>query len=382
MEGNTGRPENSFFVSRLKINFNFRFSFVKHFPIFEIHRSYNDMATQVTIKDIAKILGISVSTVSRALKDHPDISAETKQEVQALAKKLNYTPNVIALSLRNKKTFLIGVIIPEIIHHFFSCVISGVEQVANRNGYNVVIFQSNEQYEREVSICQSILNSRIDGVLVSMSKTTRRADHFRELQQAGIPIVFFDRICGDIDTDRVVVDDFNGAYSAVQHMVLMGCKRIAHLSAPQTMQIAQKRQMGYVQALKDAGLPVYEDLIVQCDNQEDALLVGEQLMKKENRPDGIFAVNDLTAAGVMYAVKRMGYRVPEDVAICGFTDGLVSTLTDPTLTTVEQHGDKMGEIATNLLLHRIHSEDELIPTVTKVVKTNLIVRESTRRGGL
>ncbi len=337
------------------------------------------MATQVTIKDIAKILGISVSTVSRALKDHPDISAETKQEVQALAKKLNYTPNVIALSLRNKKTFLIGVIIPEIIHHFFSCVISGVEQVANRNGYNVVIFQSNEQYEREVSICQSVLNSRIDGVLVSMSKTTRRADHFKELQQAGIPIVFFDRICGDIDTDRVVVDDFNGAYSAVQHLVSVGCKRIAHLSAPQTMQIAQKRQMGYMQALKDVGLPVYEDLIVQCDNQEDALLVGERLMKRENRPDGIFAVNDLTAAGAMYAVKRMGYRVPEDVAICGFTDGLVSTLTDPTLTTVEQHGDKIGEIATNLLLHRIHSEDEIIPTVTKVVKTNLIVRESTRR---
>lgn len=338
------------------------------------------MATQVTIKDIAKILGISVSTVSRALKDHPDISADTKREVQALARKLNYSPNVIALSLRNRKTFLIGVIIPEIIHHFFSCVISGVEQVANRNGYNVVIFQSNEQYEREVSICQTILNSRIDGVLVSMAKTTRNGDHFRELQQAGIPLVFFDRICGDIDTDRVVVDDFNGAYAAVQHLIAEGCRKIAHLSAPQAMQIAQKRQMGYIQAIKDAHLPIDESLIIQCDNQADAMIVGEQLMRRADKPDGIFAVNDLTAAGAMYAIKHMGYKVPEDVAICGFTDGLVSTLTDPTLTTVEQHGDKMGEIATDLLLRRINAgEDEPIPTATKVIKTNLIVRASTRR---
>lgn len=337
------------------------------------------MATQITIKDIAKILGISVSTVSRALKDHPDISVETKREVQALAKKLNYSPNVIALSLRNKKTFLIGVIIPEIIHHFFSCVISGVEQIANQNGYNVVIFQSNEAYEREVSICQTILNSRIDGVLVSMAKTSVNGGHFRELQQAGIPIVFFDRICGDIDTDRVIVDDFKGAYAAVQHLISVGCKRIAHLSAPQTMQIAQKRQMGYIQALKDARIPIREDLIIQCDNQADAMIVGEQLMQKAEKPDGIFAVNDLTAAGAMYAIKHLGYKVPEDVALCGFTDGLVSTLTDPTLTTVEQHGDKMGQMATELLLRRIQSEDETIPTVTRVVKTNLIVRGSTRR---
>lgn len=337
------------------------------------------MATQVTIKDIAQILGISVSTVSRALKNHPDISTDTKRQVQELAKKLNYTPNVIALSLRNKKTFLIGVIIPEIIHHFFSCVISGVEQIANKHGYNVVIFQSNEEYEREVSICHSILNSRIDGVLVSMAKNTKNVGHFRELIKAGIPIVFFDRICGDIDTDRVIVDDFNGAYAAVQHLISVGCQRIAHLSAPQTMQIAQKRQMGYIQALKDARLPIDKELIIQCDNQADAMIVGEQLMRRANRPDGIFAVNDLTAAGVMYAIKHMGFKVPGDVAISGFTDGLVSTLTDPTLTTVEQHGDKIGEIATDLLLRRINSEDKQISTVTKVIKTNLIIRGSTRR---
>lgn len=337
------------------------------------------MATQVTIKDIAKILGISVSTVSRALKDHPDISSDTKKEVQELAKRLNYSPNTIALSLRNRKSFSIGIIIPEIVHHFFSCVISGIEQVANQKGYNVIIMQSNESYEREVSICHSAMNTRIDGVLVSMSKTTHDYHHFQELQQAGIPMVFFDRICGALDTDRVVVDDFQGAYSAVEHLIAVGCKRIAHLSAPQHLQIAQKRQMGYVQALKDHHIPVDENLIIACDNQQEAKIIGEQLMKMEQRPDGIFAVNDVTAAGAMYAIKRAGFRVPEDVAVCGFTDGLISTLTDPTLTTVGQHGEEMGRIAAELLLKRVNSE-EPYPTETKVLKTNLIVRESTKCG--
>lgn len=337
------------------------------------------MTTQVTIKDIAKILGISVSTVSRALKDHPDINADTKREVQELAKRLNYSPNTIALSLRNRKSFSIGIIIPEIVHHFFSSVISGIEQVANQNGYNIIIMQSNESYEREVSIAQTAMNTRIDGVLISMSKTTHEYKHFQELQKAGIPIVFFDRICGAIDTDRVVVDDFQGAYSAVEHLISTGCKRIAHLSAPQHLQIAQKRQLGYVQALKDHHLPVEEELIIACDNQVDAKIIGKQLMEMKNRPDGIFAVNDMTAAGAMYAVKRAGFRVPEDVAVCGFTDGQISTLTDPTLTTVSQHGEEMGRVAAELLLKRVKAEDRSYPTQTKVLKTNLIIRDSTRR---
>lgn len=340
------------------------------------------MGTQVTVKDIARQLGIAVSTVSRALRDHPDISAETKREVRALADKLNYSPNVVALSLRHRKTFLIAIVVPEIIHHFFSCVINGAEAVANRNGYNLIILQSNENAEREASICKTIINSRIDGLLVSMAKTTKRGDHFRSLQQAGIPIVFFDRICGDIDTDRVIADDFNGAHAAVQHMIAGGCKRIAHLAATQLMQIAQKRQYGYIQALRDAHLPVDESLIIPCDNPDDAARVGEELMRREDRPDGIFAVNDLTAAGAMNAVKHAGFRVPEDVAVCGFTNGIVSSLTDPTLTTVEQHGDEMGQLATELLLKRINAkEGEIIPTVTKVVPTKLIVRRSTRPTG-
>ncbi|MEG1585330.1 MAG: LacI family DNA-binding transcriptional regulator [Bacteroidales bacterium] len=335
------------------------------------------MANTVTIKDLARILGISVSTVSRALKNHPDISVDTRNAVQELAKKMHYKPNAIALSLRQKKTKLIGIVIPQIIHHFFSCVISGIEKVANENGYNVVIFQSNEDYDREVSICQSIINSHIDGLLISMSKTTAKTDHFKELQEIGIPMVFFDRICGELNTDRVVVDDFQGALAAVRHLISVGCKRIAHLSAPQTLQIAQKRQLGYLEALKEARIPVDKELIIPCDNQNDALEVTRRLMSMPCPPDGIFAVNDLTAAGAMYAIHKMGYKIPEEIAVCGFTDGMVSTLTNPTLTTVEQHGDEIGEIATRLLLRRMSDEGTNLPTTTKVIKTNLVVREST-----
>ncbi|MGL4293785.1 MAG: LacI family DNA-binding transcriptional regulator [Bacteroidales bacterium] len=335
------------------------------------------MSNTITIKDLAKVLGISVSTVSRALKNHPDISSETRSAVQDLAKKMKYKPNGVALSLRQKKSKMIGVVIPQIIHHFFSCVISGIERIANENGYNVVIFQSNEDYEREISICQSIINSRLDGLLISMSKSTRNADHFREIQEMGTPLVFFDRICGDLNTDRVVVDDFQGALAAVRHLISIGCRRIAHLSAPQTLQIAQKRQLGYIEALKEANIQIDKDLMIPCDNQTDALEVTRRLMSMPVPPDGIFAVNDLTAAGSMYALHKMGYRVPKDVAVCGFTDGMVSTLTNPTLTTVEQHGDLIGELAMNLLLRRIADENKELPTVTKVIKTNLVVREST-----
>ncbi len=335
------------------------------------------MSNSITIKDLARTLGISVSTVSRALKNHPDISSETCRAVQDLAKQLNYTPNAVALSLRQRKSNLIGIIIPQIIHHFFSCVISGIETIANQHGYNVIIFQSNEDFEREKSICKSVMNSQVDGLLVSISKETKSSDHFKEIQKANIPIVFFDRILGDINSDKVIVDDFNGAISAVEHLISIGCKRIAHLSAPQNLQIAQKRQLGYLEALRSAGMIPNKDLILPCDNQHDALEVTRKLMSLPNPPDGIFAVNDLTAAGAMYALRKMGYRIPEDVAVCGFTDGLVSTLTNPTLTTVEQHGDIIGKLATEMLLKRINNKNITFDSETKIVKTNLVVREST-----
>lgn len=333
---------------------------------------------QITIKDIARELGISPSTVSRALKNHPDISQATKDAVVEFAKKHHYTPNAIALSLKSQRSNTIGVIVPEIVHHFFSCVISGIEDIAAKNGFNVMIFQSNESYEREVSICNTLISNQVDGVLVSLSKNTTDYEHFKKLQRSGASIVFFDRICKGVDTDRVIINDYKSAFMAVEHLINIGCKKIAHLSASQQLIIGQQRQMGYTEALKKHKIAIDKDLIIKCDNQKDAFNVTSELMKLPSPPDAIFAVNDLTAAGALLAVKRAGYRVPEDIAIVGFTDGIVSTVTDPTLTTVEQHGFEMGQTATELLLRRINSKENY-ETITKVIKTNLVLRESSNR---
>jgi len=334
---------------------------------------------QVTIKDIAKELGISASTVSRALKDHPDISSKTKEAVNKLAKEWHYKPNAVALSLRHSKTNIIGVIIPEIVHHFFSSVISGIEEIANKAGYNVMMFQSNESFEREIANVQALLSSRVDGVLVSMSKETKDFSHFKELRDNGIPIVFFDRVCNELSSDNVIVDDFAGAFAAVEHLINIGCKRIAHLSAPQHMLLGQNRLKGYRQALLKHKMPIDEDLIIKCDSYEESIELTPELLKLSTPPDAIFAVNELTAAGALTAVKKVGFRVPEDISIVGFTDGLVSRTTDPNLTTLEQHGYEVGLKASELLVGRIKEGDMDYEPVTKVVKTNLIVRGSTKK---
>lgn len=333
---------------------------------------------QVTIKDIAKELGISVSTVSRALKDHPDISSKTKEAVNELAKKWHYKPNAVALSLRHSRTNIIGVIIPEIVHHFFSSVISGIEEIAQGAGYNVMIFQSNESYDREMANVQALLSSRVDGVLVSMSKETRDYSHFRELRDNGIPIVFYDRVCNELSSDNVIVDDFAGAFAAVEHLIKTGCKRIAHLSAPQHMLLGQNRQKGYRSALLKHKLSVDDSLIIKCDSFDEAIQKTPDLLSLPEPPDAIFAVNELTAAGALSVVKKAGLKVPDDISIIGFTDGVVSRTSDPAMTTLEQHGFDVGLKACELLLGRIKEGNMNYDPVTKVVKTNLIVRGSTR----
>ena len=336
------------------------------------------MKTRVTIKDLARILKVSTSTVSRALKDHPDISKETKEQVNKLAKELKYKPNAIALSLRSKHSNIIGVIIPQIVHHFFSSVISGIEDVANKSGYHVMICQSNESFRREVMNVQALYSSRVDGVLVSMSKETQTYNHFKDIINGGTHVVFFDRICDEIDTDRVVVDDEKGAYDATKYLIETGCRNISHLSASQHMLIGRKRRKGYEKALKKYNLSIHEDLIRKCDNYDDALKITKELLESPTPPDGVFAVNDLTALGAMKAIKDKGLKIPEDVSVIGFTDGLVSQVSDPKLSTVEQHGYEIGQKSMEILLKRIKDDvDDFTPT-TKVIKTNLVIRESTK----
>lgn len=321
---------------------------------------------------------MSPSTVSRALKDHPDISAETKKQVRELVEKLKYKPNAVALSLRSRRSNTIAVLVPEIVHHFFSLVISGMEEIAQEMGFNVMIFQSNEQYKREVQIVKSLASIQVDGVLVSISKTSRNFGHLNELMNEGIPLVFFDRACDEIEADKVVVDDFNGAFNAVEHLIKTGCRRIAHFSTSQHLQIGYQRKRGYITALEKNKIEPDEALMVKCDTYEEALEITPRIMKLEHPPDAIFAVNDLTATGAIRVLKQMRFRIPEDVSLIGFTDGLAATINDPPLTSVSQHGFEMGKKAMEMLLKRINALEDDYPAATEIIATELVKRGTTR----
>ncbi|MDI3527548.1 MAG: LacI family transcriptional regulator [Tenuifilum sp.] len=334
-------------------------------------------SSQVTIKDIARELGISPSTVSRALKDHPDISQETKRLVNELAKKYNYKPNAIALSLRNQRSNVIGVVIPEIVHYFFSSVISGIEEVANANGYSVMISQSNEDFNREVAACETFLNGIIDGVLISVSKETNDYTHFHRFEEEGIPIVFFDRSVDEIQADRVIIDDFDGAYQATEHLIVQGRRKIVHFAGPQNRLIGQNRLNGYLKAMRDNGVVIDERLIIPCDTFQSALVETQKLIESGLKFDSIFTVNDFTAAGALKILHRNGYKVPDDIAVVGFGDDQTSLMVEPTLTTVNQPGFEMGKKAMEQLIRRI-TQTKPEPPVTELLKTQLIVRESSR----
>lgn len=332
----------------------------------------------VTIKDIARELQISPSTVSRALKDHPDISPETKKLVNDLADKLKYRPNPIALSLKGGMSRTLGIVVPQIIHYFFSSVISGIEDYADEHAYNVMICQSNEEYEKEVNSIQTLVNSRVDGILISLSKLTRNMEHFHQLRSRGVPLVFFDRVSEEIESDRVVVDDSEGAYMATKHLILEGRKRIVHLSGPPTLAITKGRIDGYIRALNEFQCSVSEDNIVKCDQVQEAEWIVPSLLKRNPSPDAFFCVNDFTAAQTLNIVKKLGFRVPDDIAITGFTNGQLAGLTDPGLTTVDQHGYEMGREAARLMLERI--KDSSRPYQTRVIKTDLVIRGSSVKG--
>ena len=332
---------------------------------------------QITIKDIARELHISPSTVSRALKNHPDISQNTKDVVNKYAKDYNYKPNAMALNLRMSKNNTIGVIVPEINNYFFSSVLSGIEQIANLEDFNVIVCQSDENYDKEVRDTQTLIGSRVSGVLASLSKNTTNYDHFQEIVDNEIPLVFFDRICIEINSDRVVVDDYAGAFTAVEYLIQTGCKRIAFFSSPFHLEISKNRKNGYLDALRKYGLKVDESLIQVCDTREEAIILAPDILDRLDRPDGFFAVNDHCAAGILYAAKLAKLRVPEDVAIMGFSNGELAKACDPMLSTVEQHGFDMGKHAAKLLLDKINGVTHGQFT-NKIVRTNLIIRGTTR----
>lgn len=335
--------------------------------------------SKVTIKDIARELGISISTVSRALRDNPDISLKTREVVKNYARLHHYKPNALAMNLRTSHSMTIGVIIPQFVHHFFSCVLSGIEQAAKAENYSLLVAQSNEKYEDERRIIQSFEAAQVCGVITSLAKETKTYDHYKELIANEIPLVFYDRICPEISTERVVVDDYAGSFTAVEYLIQTGCKRIYFYSSNPKLEISKNRRNGYLDAMKRYRIPVSEDMIKICDTREQALAMTPNIIENASqRPDAFFAVNDETAAGILRVCKQMKIKVPDEISICGFTDGEVAMSTDPKLTTVGQNGEEVGKAAFHLLMHRINS-DEAPPQVRNhIVRTNLIVRGTTK----
>jgi LacI family transcriptional regulator/LacI family repressor for deo operon, udp, cdd, tsx, nupC, and nupG len=335
----------------------------------------------MTMKDIAREFGISVATVSRALKDSPRISKERREAIQQYAREHNFYPNAIGEALRHSRVMpprIIGVIVPEFTHYYFSSILTGIEETAAARGYRIMVALSGEQYEREARICENFHRYKVCGVIVSQAKDTKNYDHYQKLIDAGIPLVFYDRICTGVNASRVVVDDYMGAYNAVTYLVETGCKRIAFYGGPRQLEISKNRFNGYKDALLKHGMKVDEQIIRVCDNRADAETITPELMALDNPPDGFFAVNDDTAIGILYTVKHAGYRVPEDVSICGFTNGQRAVACDPMLTTVEQRGHRVGEEAAAILMDKVERLTPMDRVEKRIVRTRLIIRGTTR----
>ena len=335
----------------------------------------------VTMKDIARELGVSVATVSRALKDSPRISAEKREEIKRYAREQNFTPNLIAEALRKSKVQplkVIGVIVPQFTHFYFSSILAGIEEEASARGYQLMVAQSNENYEREVKICKSFYENKVCGVIVSQAKSTTKFDHFQFLVDQHVPLVFYDRVSIGVNASRVGIDDYMGAFSAVNYLINTGCKRIAYYGLSMNLEIGKNRYNGYRDALLKHGIQPDEQLIRMCDNRSDAESITPDLLILQNPPDAFFAVNDETALGVLYSCKRLGYRIPEDISICGFTNGIRAVSCDPMLTTVEQRGLRVGEEAASILIDKVEGALPFNSVEKRIVRTRLIIRGTTR----
>ena len=340
------------------------------------------MKPKATLKQIAKELHVSVSTVSKALNDSPEISTQTKVKIQEYAKLKNYKPNVIGLNLKNRKTKTIGVIIPNILNSFFAKVFSGIEKVADQKGYNVIMCISNESLEKEVHTLEMLSNGTIDGFILSVSEEAQKLNeynHFSEIINEGTPIVMFDRIAEGINCDKVIVDDFDSSYNATKHLVNLGCKNIALVSSIDNLSVGKLRAEGYLKAMLDSNLPINEKIILRLDSQTG---LNEKIAAafENNVVDGVFALEESDSVAALKTALKKGFQIPEKLSIIGFADGiLASRRLSPSLTTVSQHGIEIGEAAAKLLINRLESKEENLPYETVVIKTQLKERESSRR---
>jgi len=334
--------------------------------------------SHVSLKDIAHEIGVSISTVSRALNNHPDISPDMTKKIKKLAAELNYTPNPLAMGLLKQATRMIGVIVPDLVTHFYSSIISGIEEIAEQKGYYILIASSNETLQKEIKAVENLMKTRVEGLIVCLSQETKNYDHFDRLINNNIPLVFFDRVCRTEEVPSVVVDNVDAAQKITRHFYKNGFRRIAYIAGPDHLNISQERTQGYISGLKSCGLEFHPELLVKCNmSSKDAIKATAQLLNLPERPDAIFGINDTVAFAAMKEIKRQGLRIPEDVALVGFTDEFHSTVVDPALTSVTHPTFEIGQEAARLFFRRIENPEESSTQV--VLKTKLVIRKSSMK---
>lgn len=342
------------------------------------------MKLKATLKQIAKELGVSVSTVSKALNDSPEISEPTKIKIKEYAKLKNYKPNMIGLNLKNRSTKTIGVIIPNILNSFFAKVFTGIEKVADQKGYKVITCISNESLEKEIATLEMLSNGTIDGFILSVSEEAQKLqeyNHFKEIINDGTPIVMFDRIAEEINCDKVIVDDYDSAINAMQHLIKTGCRNIALFSTIDNLSVGKLRTKGYYDALTNNSITVNEELIALFDN-ETAFDEKAKKIIENHKIDAVFALDEHASVSAIKMGLKNSYKIPENLSVIGFADGVWSRRLSPSLSTVSQHGPEIGEKAAQLLIERLESKEENLAARTMIVKTELRYRESTKKNYL
>ncbi len=337
--------------------------------------------SRVSLKDLAKELQVSISTVSRAMNNHPDISEELTQKVQELAKKRNYKPNPYAIRLLKHQSMTIGVIVPDIVTYFYASIISGIESYTKAKGYSVVISSSEESYQKEVDNIENLLNLRVDGLIICLSQETSDYRHFDKVIQGRTPLVFFDRVCRTSEVSSVVANNYEAARMVTRHFYEQGARRIAFINGPGHLNIAKERMAGYIEGLKDCGLKIKNELLVSCNlTPESARMATQKLLSLNELPDAILSINDTVAFAVMKEIKKNGLQIPVDIALVGFTDEFHATIVDPELTSVMHPTFEMGQEAARLVINQLESKIPGTPRQV-VMKTTLVVRESSLKNG-
>lgn len=335
---------------------------------------------EVTIYDLARKLNISIATVSRALKDDPVVSKKTKKKIADLAEEMGYRSNHFARNLRNQKTNTIGVIVPRLNSYFMSTVIAGIESVANAKGYNLIISQSSESFDKEMASAKTMFNNRVDGLLVSLAYDTEDVRHFDSFFKRKIPLIFFDRVVDHENCTNVLIDNRKAAYEATTHLIKQGCKRIVHITATPKRNVYVDRLQGYKQALHDNQLSFNDNQVIISNlSQEAGALAANEILEMNPLPDGIFVANDNCAVGCMLALKQSGIKIPHDIAFVGFNNDPVSKVIEPNLTTINYPGYEMGEVAARNLINHLNGSATIRSTNTIILRSELIVRDSSKK---